>query len=161
MSSWTHVTGNIRLETVGVQLATYKMGRAEAEEHFRKQIEALLGRCDGYENPKLFWGSELPIRYSINFGDGGASYGREDKLYHVGISLWGDLRDVDESGRDFYDDELTIEDWFKQILEEIEDKIEVVRDAVLGVNCHGRNPYCLYWFRDDMGELKALKMVQE
>lgn len=157
MSVWTHVNGNVRFEPLTVQLRNFGVEggvwidheASEMLEKHRKMIENILGKCDGTKNPKLFWGSEMPIRYSVNGHDQGVKYRFDDKdnLQQLNISFIGDLRDVGKDGEDFYNKGLTLNKWIKTTIKALEEHCPI-RSAVFLVECRESEPYTLSYTWD-------------
>lgn len=152
MSVWTHVNGNVRFEPACVQVRNIKRtdgklvdsGANEMLEKHRQAITDILGKDDGSENPSLFWGSEMPIRYSVNGHDQGLKYrfDDKDKLEQLNVSFIGDLRDVEEDGKDYYNEDRTLDEWVKSTIEVLE-RYCPIRSAVFLIECESSEPYTL------------------
>ena len=125
MSQWTHVSGNIRIDSLfGIDDLTLEI------------LEEILGKVIDFEDEgewetKLPLGSEGSIKYVIWENP------RESALAHYSVSIFGDLRN--------YDDVNEIEKWFEGVLFSKYNIISrktkkpfeahlIIRDAVLSID---------------------------
>lgn len=115
MSTWTHITGCIRID--GIPMLRPAGGTKEG-------VEKILGNTCDFDSPDSAWdkcdvpcGSEGSLQYKIiRAGDG---------LVLWTVAIWGDLRD--------YDNIEEIKGWFNKVTSK---KISI-RDAVLSIDLNG------------------------
>jgi hypothetical protein len=132
MSQWTHVNGNIRIDSFGFLFQDKKLNSA------KHQIERILGPMSTWEEPNdkctLPIGSEGSIEYQTYTNSS------ENAMARYSVQFWGDLRN--------YDNFKEILKWFKDICKKFEkdkDNLTCIRNAVLYVDIEFKENYIIYW----------------
>lgn len=104
MSTWTHVNGAIRLDTIiGIN---------------QHKVEEILGRIITFDkleaesDTTLPLGSEGTIEYQL------VSYGWGNDLANSSVLIYGDLRDYENLGN--------VIDWFRGVIRNIQTNVDVL-----------------------------------
>jgi hypothetical protein len=124
MSIWTHVVGAIRIDAMAFRCRPSV-----------KDIEKILGSAlikGQGEKPRLPLGSEGSLAYSIHV------YNKEANMPWAVLTVWGDLRD--------YDNTQEIRKWWRTTLCDLNTRnayapLYTVRDAILRVWVEGKRPH--------------------
>lgn len=136
MSQWTHVNGSIRYD------AGY---RNPKKEELKKLIGIMAnyGDADSFEKCNMPCGSEGSIEYNI--------YENENlnDLAAFVVSIWGDLRD--------YNNSKEIEEWFHKIT-----KDQFIRSAILEIDVEYENTIILqYDERNGINKIELERLRNE
>lgn len=129
MSTWTHVSGCIRLNDLSFLLG---------ERITKEGIEKILGKISTFEKPlkncKLPCGSEGSMEYAIREDEDTSSIARFD------IAFFGDLRD--------YSDVEEIKKYFNSLNKKFSKKALMIRDGVIKIETEYCKPLILSWNYD-------------
>lgn len=122
MSIWTHVNGNIRIDSM-------RFSGSEVS-----KINSVLGKIVNYDDED--WSTTLPCG-----SEGSLEYNiwenpRESSLSAYSVSIWGDLRD--------YSNIEEIKRWFNFIIKQF-----MVRDAILSISVEDGDSIILITEYDD------------
>lgn len=132
MSIWTHVNGNIRIDSL------------RFDNNEISTIKNILGKIIHFDDndykTNLPCGSEGSLEYNI------VENPNESDISAFSVSIFGDLRD--------YDDVDYIEKWFNNILNEF-----LIRNAVLEINVEGQQNIILYSVDDEKGNPSCKKII--
>ena len=123
MSTWTHITGCIRIDGIP---------QIQPEIATKEGVTEILGSTCNFDSPEKDWdkcdapcGSEGSLQYEvIKAGDG---------LVLWTVAVWGDLRD--------YDNISEIKEWFNKVTN---GSGLAIRDAVLSIDLGGEKTVLNY-----------------
>lgn len=144
MSTWTHVSGVIRINDLS--FITHD------KRNTSKTVEKIIGPMCLFDkwnkNTKLPTGSEGSIEYKV------IQNKNESSIARFTVVFWGDLRD--------YDDLDEIQQWFIQLKKDIEDDKHVMlyRDAVLKAYVECTNESLVITLDDNMNWRKQNDKVK-
>ena len=123
MSQWTHVAGIIRVDGMGSLLGMTSPDEKQAIEKVIGKTTDFISSYEEYDECTVPCGSEGSLQYKVDIHGGNSS------LYRGAVTIWGDLRDYDNTNE--------IVSWFKKTLESFNISKEFpfgVRDAVISID---------------------------